>query len=212
MSIDTILWDWNGTLLDDVDAAVASMNDLLARHGKPLTSREEYREMIDIPVVNYYRKLFDFEQTPFDELVDGFMRGYDRYIRSSGLMRGARETLERLHQTGVRQIIVSSFHEATLNGYLRHFGIADYFEAVSGAGDYISEGKIERARSLFDRLHVLPERTLSVGDMVHDYELARALGTRCVLIPNGQQAEEKLRKTGALVEKDLFTVPLLLIK
>ena len=78
--------------------------------------------------------------------------------------------------------------------------------------DYISEGKIERARSLFDRLHVLPERTLSVGDMVHDYELARALGTRCVLIPNGQQAEEKLRKTGALVEKDLFTVPLLLIK
>lgn len=38
MSIDTILWDWNGTLLDDVDAAVASMNDLLARHGKPLTS------------------------------------------------------------------------------------------------------------------------------------------------------------------------------
>ena len=40
MPIDTILWDWNGTLLDDVDVAVASMNDLLARHGKPLTSRE----------------------------------------------------------------------------------------------------------------------------------------------------------------------------
>ena len=53
MPIDTILWDWNGTLLDDVDVAVASMNDLLARHGKPLTSREEYREMIDIPVINY---------------------------------------------------------------------------------------------------------------------------------------------------------------
>ena len=85
MPIDTILWDWNGTLLDDVDVAVASMNDLLARHGKPLTSREEYREMIDIPVINYYCKLFDFEQTPFDELADGFMKGYDRYICSAGL-------------------------------------------------------------------------------------------------------------------------------
>lgn len=209
MSIDTILWDWNGTLLDDVDAAVASMNDLLACHGKPLTSREEYREMIDIPVVNYYRKLFDFEQTPFDELADGFMKGYDRYIRSAGLMRGARETLERLHQTGARQIIVSSFHEATLNGYLRRFGIADYFEAVSGAGDYISEGKIERAQGLFDRLRILPERTLSIGDMVHDYELAQALGTRCVLIPNGQQSEEKLRQTGARVEKNLAAIPAL---
>ena len=60
------------------------MNDLLARHGKPLTSREEYREMIDIPVINYYCKLFDFEQTPFDELADGFMKGYDRYICSAG--------------------------------------------------------------------------------------------------------------------------------
>ena len=63
MQIDTVLWDWNGTLLDDVDAAVSGMNDLLSRYGKPLTSRQEYREMIDIPVINYYRKLFDFEQT-----------------------------------------------------------------------------------------------------------------------------------------------------
>ena len=212
MPIDTILWDWNGTLLDDVDVAVASMNDLLARHGKPLTSREEYREMIDIPVINYYCKLFDFEQTPFDELADGFMKGYDRYICSAGLMRGARETLERLRQMGVRQIIVSSFHEATLNGYLRRFGIADYFEAVSGAGDYISAGKIERARSLLDRLHTLPERTLSVGDMVHDYELAQVLGTHCVLLPNGQQSEERLRKTGAFVEKDLASIPTLIME
>lgn len=206
MRFETVLWDWNGTLLDDVDAAVASMNDLLSIHGKPLTTREEYREGIDIPVVNYYRKLFDLERTPFAELADGFMKGYDRYIRASGLMRGARETLERLHERGVRQIIVSSFHEETLNSYLHRFGIAGFFEAVSGAGDFISEGKIGRARSLFDRLHILPEQTLSVGDMVHDYELARALGTHCVLIPNGQQAEAKLRKTGARIEGDLAAV------
>lgn len=209
MQIDTVLWDWNGTLLDDVDAAVASMNDLLARCGKPPTTREEYREMIDIPVINYYRKLFDFQETPFEELADGFMRGYGQYIRSCGLMRGARETLRRLHKSGVRQIIVSSFHEGALRGYLRHFGVEGYFEAVSGAGDYISEGKIERARALFEKRAIRPEQTLCVGDMVHDYELARALGTQCVLIPNGQQAAEKLRGTGARLERDLAAIPAL---
>lgn len=206
MQIDTVLWDWNGTLLDDVDAAVSGMNDLLSRYGKPLTSRQEYREMIDIPVINYYRKLFDFEQTPFAELASGFMEGYDRYVQSADLMRGARETLKFLHESGVRQIIVSSFHEATLHGYLRRFGIEDYFEAVSGAGNYISEGKIERARALFEKLGICPERTLSVGDMVHDYELSQELGTQCILIPNGQQSEEKLRMTGAQIEKDLNAI------
>lgn len=209
MQIDTVLWDWNGTLLDDVDAAVSGMNDLLSRYGKPLTSRQEYREMIDIPVINYYRKLFDFEQTPFAELASGFMEGYDRYIRSADLMRGARETLKFLHESGVRQIIVSSFHEDTLHGYLRRFGIEDYFEAVSGAGNYISEGKIERARALFEKLGICPERTLSVGDMVHDYELSQELGTQCILIPNGQRSEEKLRMTGAQIEKDLNAIFLL---
>lgn len=211
MLFDTVLWDWNGTLLDDVDAAVSSMNDLLSRYGKPLTTREEYREMIDIPVIHYYRKLFDFEQTPFEKLAEGFMKGYSCYIRSSGLMRGARETLRLLHENGVRQMIVSSFHEETLNGYLRRFGIEHYFEAVSGAGDYISEGKIERARTLFHKLGIQPERTLSVGDMVHDYELAQELGTRCVLIPNGQQAEHKLRLTGAQIERELAAVPFLVL-
>lgn len=210
MQIDTVLWDWNGTLLDDLDAAVASMNDLLARCGKPPTSREEYREMIDIPVINYYRRLFDFQETPFEELAGGFVRGYDRYLRSAGLMRGARETLHCLRERGVRQIIVSSFHEGALHGYLRRFGIDGYFEAVSGAGDYCSAGKIERARILLEERNIRPEQTLSVGDMVHDYELAQTLGTQCVLIPNGQQSAEKLRGTGARLERDLTEIPALM--
>ena len=65
---------------------------------------------------------------------------------------------------------------------------------------------------LLDRLHTLPERTLSVGDMVHDYELAQVLGTHCVLLPNGQQSEERLRKTGAFVEKDLAAIPTLIME
>lgn len=208
MQINTVLWDWNGTLLDDLDAAVAGMNELLALHGRPLTNREEYRAMIDIPVENYYRKLFDFRQTPFEELAAGFIQGYDRRIPSAGLMPGAEETLRRLQEMGMRQIIVSSFHERTLLAYLERFGIASYFDAVSGAGDFISEGKTQRARALLQQLGVSPANTLAVGDMVHDFDTAQSLGAHCVLIPNGQQSAEKLRTTGARIATSLFQIPL----
>ncbi len=207
MQINTVLWDWNGTLLDDLDAAVAGMNELLALHGKTPTNREEYRAMIDIPVENYYRKLFDFRQTPFEELAAGFIQGYDRRIQSTGLMAGAEGTLRRLREMGLRQIIVSSFHERTLLAYLKRFGIASYFDAVSGAGDFISEGKTQRARALLHRLGVSPANTLAVGDMVHDFEMAQSLGAHCVLIPNGQQSAEKLCATGARMESDLTRIP-----
>lgn len=60
---DHIIWDWNGTILNDVDHAVAMMNTLLVEHNLPLIDREYYREIFDFPVLHYYQKLgFNFEK------------------------------------------------------------------------------------------------------------------------------------------------------
>ena len=46
--IRTILWDWNGTLLNDTDICVASINELLQERNLPTLSREEYlQQFID---------------------------------------------------------------------------------------------------------------------------------------------------------------------
>ena len=53
----TILWDWNGTLLDDTDACVASLNLMLERRGvKPITL-EFYRREFAFPVRSFYEKI-----------------------------------------------------------------------------------------------------------------------------------------------------------
>ena len=55
-SINVILWDWNGTLLDDVEVCIESMNSMLSKRKKPLLTREHYKEIFTFPVIDYYRK------------------------------------------------------------------------------------------------------------------------------------------------------------
>ena len=66
--LHTILWDWNGTLLDDVEVALAAMNEMLARRGLPLLQgREPYRDIFTFPVRVYYTAAgLDLSAEPFE--------------------------------------------------------------------------------------------------------------------------------------------------
>ncbi len=59
-----ILWDWNGTLLDDVDLCVFTMSEVLAKHGLKKIDKKPSRETFCFPVMKYYQSLgFDFENS-----------------------------------------------------------------------------------------------------------------------------------------------------
>ena len=78
MRPELILWDWNGTLLDDVELCVDALNRLLARFGYPQRyDREQYRAIFGFPVQDYYARAgFDFARHSFDELARSFMEDY----------------------------------------------------------------------------------------------------------------------------------------
>lgn len=202
-----IIWDWNGTLLDDVNAAVKSMNDLLTEYSMPLTSVSEYREMLEIPVINYYAKFFDLSEIPFQVLADKWSARYDRYLKEAALMNGARVILDYIENLGAIQIIVSSCQKDWILSCLERFKIKDKFALVSGADNNLSESKIERAAQSLKMLNGVPSKTLVIGDMVHDYEMASALNADCVLIPDGQQNISALRETGAFILPHITDIP-----
>ena len=78
MKPELILWDWNGTLLDDVALCVDALNRLLERHG--YTQRYDlasYREIFGFPIVDYYRRAgFDFAKDSFEDLAESYMADY----------------------------------------------------------------------------------------------------------------------------------------
>jgi len=65
----TIIWDWNGTLLDDVDICIDTINALLSKYKKKPISKESYKSLFTFPVQNYYSKLgFDLSLESFKKI------------------------------------------------------------------------------------------------------------------------------------------------
>ena len=64
--VKTIIWDWNGTLLDDLDLSLESVNILLEERNLPALSVEKYKDIFCFPIVVYYVKAgFDFESVKY---------------------------------------------------------------------------------------------------------------------------------------------------
>ena len=130
MKYTHIIWDFNGTLLDDVDACIRAVNKLLRERSlKTLDTKEEYRRIFKFPIRDYYRDVgFDFEKEPYEVLAPLWMELYYEYTKELTLCAGAREALEYFKEAGLRQIILSASERGLLLRQLDQLGIADYYK------------------------------------------------------------------------------------
>lgn len=194
-----IIWDWNGTLLDDVGAALESVNRMLSRRGRTPITMAQYYEYIGIPIRKFYENVFDLEKEDYIGILKEYNDGYEDLRPQTTLAEGAAGVIRRLHIAGLRQIVVSSCEQNQLNSYMSHYELRDYFDAVIGSQDFFAGSKVERAKRYLTDHGIEPKQVLVVGDLVHDYEMAVEIGADCVLIPNGHQSREQLAKSGAKV-------------
>ncbi|MCR5042178.1 MAG: HAD family hydrolase [Clostridia bacterium] len=202
MKPDFLLWDFNGTLLDDVLCDFRCANDLLRLHGLPeLENIDAYREVFGFPVVDYYRRIgFDFDKVSFSEIADEWVAFYEVHSRDCRLMPGAEKVLEAACEAGIKQVVISASQHELLDSQLRQLGIYGYFSETVGISDFYAGSKEQVALAWKDReLASGGGELLFVGDTLHDYEVARAVGARCALYSGGHQSEAILKTTGCPV-------------
>jgi phosphoglycolate phosphatase len=202
-----IIWDWNGTLLDDAWLCVEIMNGMLARRRLPPLTMETYEQIFDFPVMDYYRKVgFDFAIDPFERLSDEFMGVYDRRVRECPLRHGAREILRAGHQRGVTQSILSAMKQETLVALIDHFDLRGYFTDLTGLDNHHAAGKLALAQTWIAAHDQRRADIVLVGDTVHDFEVAQALGVACMLIPGGHHSRARLAACGVPILAALAAV------
>ena len=202
------VWDWNGTLLDDVGVCIDTMNALLEKRGLARLTLARYREIFTFPVEEYYRAAgFDFAREPFTELAREYIVPYNKAAQGCGLCSGAREALEWLRQQGVRQVVVSASHEDALREQVEQQGVAGYFEAVLGIRDVLGAGKAGLARAYLRAQGADFTQAWCVGDTLHDHQVAREMGCPCLLVAQGHQSAAKLREAGVPVLQSLTALP-----
>jgi phosphoglycolate phosphatase len=199
-----IIWDWNGTLLDDVDLCVSVMNRLLEKRQLETLSTDRYKQVFTFPVKDYYRKIgFDFETEPFEIPAMEFIDGYSAKVPECGLQKNSLEILESYRNRGLRQFVVSAMEQMELEKCLGRLKINHFFEHVSGLDNHYASSKIENGKRLISELKLNTAELILIGDTVHDFEVASEMGCRCVLIAGGHQTKEVLQTTGALVLDNL---------
>jgi len=208
-SIRHILWDWNGTLLDDVDLCLFALNELCRKRRLPLVSREEYRAKFTFPVIEYYKSVgFDFEKEPFEGPAQEWVALYTGNVRQRArLYDGATEALTLLHERGYRQSILSAHQHDMLVETVGYFGLAGFFAPILGLGDYYAHSKLELGEAWLRESGHDPRHVLMIGDTLHDHEVARAMGAPCLLLAQGHQLRARLERAGAPVLSSIDEVP-----
>ncbi|MCF6365981.1 MAG: HAD family hydrolase [Bacteroidales bacterium] len=200
MHYQHIIWDYNGTLLNDVNLCVEVINDMLSERNLPLMTVPKYRELFDFPVKDYYAKAgFDFNKESFEIVGTEFIVEYDKRQKTSVLHSGVKELLIEIKNSGIKQSILSARKEEQLLEELKYFGIYDYFEEIVGLNDHYAGGKVERGIKLISKLNIPKDKILMIGDTKHDAEVAKETGINCILLSHGHHTKEKLKTCGVYV-------------
>jgi phosphoglycolate phosphatase len=202
--IGGIIWDWNGTLLDDTQLCVQTMNELLGKRDLPLLTAIRYKNVFSFPVKEYYRKIgFDFEVEPFEIPALEFINRYNQQMNQCSLHMDSLKLLNHFHSLGIRQFVLSAMKQDALDECLHHHQISHFFDHVSGLDNHYAVSKVENGHQLISTWKLKAHEMVLIGDTVHDYEVATGLGCRCILISNGHQSKDVLQHTGALVLDEL---------
>ena len=198
-----VLWDWNGTLLDDVAYAMGVRNRSFPAFGlAPIRSVAEYHSQFTFPVRVYYERAGVTDEN-FEAVAHAWMAEYVRGFDAVRLHPDAEEALRRLRAAGVRQVVLSATKRDMLLEQIARFPIGEYFDEVLGLGDIYAGSKEAIGRAYLARCGVRPDDTVMIGDTLHDAEVARAMGARCVLVARGHQSRETLLTAGVPVAATL---------
>lgn len=201
--IKHIIWDWNGTLLNDIVLCKDIMNHLLTKNNLPVLSLERYREIFTFPVSEYYKLAgLDFKKSPFEVLGKEFMDIYEKRKYECKLFPGVADTLNYFKNRGITQSILSAYHHSTLNEIVQHFKLSHYFDKLSGLDNIYAGGKTEIGRKLLSELSFKKNEIVLIGDTIHDKDVADELGIKSIIIGDGHQDFFRLKNLNVPVYRN----------
>jgi phosphoglycolate phosphatase-like HAD superfamily hydrolase len=199
------VWDWNGTLLDDLDIVIESLNVGTARFGVDPIDHDGYRDHFTRPVRGFYESLFarPVSDMEWAQLNKSFHDEYEARVERAKLTTGARETIDRVAVLGWSQSLLSmSMHDHLLEIVASH-GIADRFVAIDGLPSATGGLKARHLETHLARLHREPSTVLLIGDTPDDAIAARGVGAGIVLYDGGSHHLDALHALGAPVADTL---------
>ena len=194
-----VFWDWNGTLLDDLDYAIGVRNRVFPAFGLPkIANLDEYYAQFTFPVRLYYERAGVTDEQ-FDAVAHAWMAEYIRGMAAAPLRSDALSTLTTLRERGLRQVILSASSIPVLTEQLNHYALTPYFDTILGLSHIYATSKQAIGEAYLQECGIPPCACTLIGDSLHDADVARAMGTQCILLTGGHQSRDTLLTAGVPV-------------
>ena len=177
MKYKHIIWDWNGTLLNDLTLCVDLLNVSLEKRKLPEMTEEKYRKKFLFPIKTFYESIgFDFSKEDFTIANDEFHLGFEQNFKKLALQPYAQDTIARFQKLGVTQSILSATVQRRLEEQVDFFGITHLLDNVVGISNTPSGyGKEFEGKELLNNTDIPLEQTIIVGDSMLDFTVSTAL-------------------------------------
>ena len=202
-----IIWDWNGTLLNDSWLFVDVMNSILKNHNMNTITVEKYRKIFGFPVEDYYKKLgFDLKKESFQKSGMEFIQAYKKRRYEAELHPMVNSILSKLLSMKITHSILSAQHQALLDDLTTYYNIREYFIGINGLNDHYARSKVNKGIEWMKKTGFDANMVLFIGDTDHDFEVAQALGTDCLLLSHGHHCHSRLIQTGAPVVREMENI------
>lgn len=200
-----IVWDWNGTLFDDVAAVYSASVEIFAARGLPAVTLAEYRAAYTRPIPAFYARLFghDVDPTVFAGMDRDWHDAYRSRLTGCGLARQATDTLASWRERGGTQSLLSMWRHEELLPFVRRLGIAAEFVRIDGLRGPGGDRKANHLVRHLAALEIDAAAVLLVGDSVDDADAAAAVGAACVLYDGGYHDRATLDAVGVPVADTL---------
>lgn len=197
--IDMIIFDWNGTLLDDAQATWQAANEVLKYFNRSPIDFELYKNSITVPTRNFYLKMGCTEKQLKEsstESVRIFHSHYEKISATALLRDGAIEALSWLKSKNIPCLILSNHLEESISAHIQRLNISQYFEAII-ANTNKRTSRYRRSKDdslqkfLAERMGPI-NKLLFIGDSPEEAELARRFNGRSILIKGGAYSDDRL--------------------
>lgn len=201
MKYKHIIWDWNGTLINDMPLILNVINSMLSDHKLKDIDLTTYQKLHRHPMHDMYESFgFKFkDNSDFSETMEIFHERYVAGLATCSLQDGATEVLSTLQQQNRSQSVLSALNQKYLDSCIEHHKLNDFFIDISGLTNNLGKSKIDVGKDWIKTIDIDPKEMVVIGDTDHDHEVAEELGADCILVSCGCQSKERLDKLGRVV-------------
>ncbi len=189
MNYKHIIWDWNGTIVNDAAFCVNLVNIMLSNFRIPSISLEYYLNNFSFPVKNYYELIgLPVDDNSYESISNSFIGMYRENFRQCQLQDGILQVLKKLSKFGISQSILSAGQYDDLLVFIKYYKLESFFNIISGVNNNKASGKASISSNHFKNIDYDQNEVLLIGDTLHDYEISLQLGIDCLLVSYGHNS------------------------